>query len=562
MQTGKSTIKDIFGDTRIFNIPIYQRAYSWEVEDNLKDFLSDIVNQHQDRSYFLGSFLFHLNGSRGEFSVVDIVDGQQRLTTFIVFINSLIKKLITSSSSLVSNRTIRKYIRDDEFYRLETENEDNVFLHNVILDDGDLSSIDIKTNSQRLLLEAKIYFNAELDKLDIVTLEKVYKTTIDTDVLLYVVDKINTATQIFELLNDRGRKLTALESIKSFLMYNAGLVAQHPDQIIKNIQLEFAEIYRLVEKYEINDRDVLRYHNIAFESCPADFQEKPKEYIKLKITNLVNNPVAKNDALKEIRSYASRLKNSFKIYSCIQDDKYTNRNLAHLFMIGRVAPFYPVLMKVYQDKKDDLERLLQAINQFTFRASLVGLRSNGESYLYTRLRRNEDVIGLLQDFTQSNWWNINNRALEVVDYENYYEWLSKNSVRYILFSYENKLRHAKGFPLLTLKEYFSNQEREKLSIEHISAQRAKNVEYDDEFHEFYKHSIGNLVIDYVASNSSKGNKNTADKLEAFNIAPLMSQNEIDNVPCDWGNVESIKNYIKKREQMLKSFVLRHFHLTK
>lgn len=562
MQTGKSTIKDIFGDTRIFNIPVYQRAYSWEVEDNLKDFLSDIVNQHTERSYFLGSFLFHLNGSRGEFSIVDIVDGQQRLTTFIVFINSLVKKLIASSSGLVSNRTIRKYIRDDEFYRLETENEDNVFLHNVILDDEDISLIDIKTNSQRLLLEAKDYFNAELDKLDIATLEKIYKTTTNADVLLYVVDQINTATQIFELLNDRGRKLTDLESIKSFLMYNAGLVAQYPDQIIKNIQLEFAEIYRLVEKYEINDRDVLRYHNIAFESCPADFQEKPKEYIKSKITKLVNNPAAKDDALKEIRSYASRLKSSFKIYSCIQDDKHINRNLAHLFMIGRVAPFYPVLMKVYQDKKDDLDRLLQAINQFTFRASLVGLRSNGESYLYTRLRRNENVIGLVQDFTQSNWWNINNRALEAVDYENHYEWLSKNSVRYILFSYENKLRHEKGFPLLTLKEYFSTQEREKLSIEHISAQRAKNVEYDDEFHESYKHSIGNLVIDYVASNSSKGNKNTADKLEAFNLAPLMSQNEIDNVPCDWGNVESIKSYIKQRELMLKDFVLTHFQLTK
>ncbi|MGB0938529.1 MAG: DUF262 domain-containing protein [Colwellia sp.] len=561
MQTGKSTIKDIFGDTRIFNIPVYQRAYSWEVEENLKDFLSDIVNQHEDRSYFLGSFLFHINGSKNEFSIVDIVDGQQRLTTFIIFINALIEKLISNSSSLVSSRTIRKFIKDEEFYKLQTDNEDSVFLHSVILDDATVSVIDIKTNSQRLLLEAKNYFNTELDKLDIVNLEKIYNTATNADVLLYVVDQINTATQIFELLNDRGRKLTDLESIKSFLMYNAGLVSQNPDQIIRNIQLEFAEIYRLVEEYEISDRDVLRYHNIAFESCPADFQEKPKEYIKLKIAKLVNNPETKSEALKEIRSYATRLKNSFKIYSSIQDEKQINRNLAQLFMIGRVAPFYPVLMKIYKDKKEDLDRLLQAINQFTFRAALVGLRSNGESYLYTRLRRNEDVIELVQDFTKGNWWNINNRALEAVEYENHYEWLSKNSVRYVLFSYENKLRHAKGFPQLTLKEYFTTREREKLSIEHISAQRAKNVEYDDEFHESYKHSIGNLVIDYAASNSSKGNKNTADKLEAFKLAPLMSQNEIDGVPCDWGNVESIKSYIKHREEMMKDFVLTHFQLS-
>ena len=100
MRTGKSTVKEIFDGTRIFNVPIYQRAYSWEVEDNLKDFLADIVNQHPDRTYFLGSFLFHIQGQRNEFTVIDIVDGQQRLTTFLIFINVLIRNLLMKSSSL------------------------------------------------------------------------------------------------------------------------------------------------------------------------------------------------------------------------------------------------------------------------------------------------------------------------------------------------------------------------------------------------------------------------------------------------------------------------------
>ena len=113
---------------------------------------------------------------------------------------------------------------------------------------------------------------------------------------------------------------------------------------------------------------------------------------------------------------------------------------------------------------------------------------------------------------------------------------------------------------MTIKEYETNKNREKLSIEHISAQRAKNVEYDDEFHERFKHSIGNLVIDYAASNSSKGNKNTNDKLTAFNLAPLMSQNEIDEVTCDWTDVSSIKEYILCREMRLKDFILTHFQI--
>ena len=102
---------------------------------------------------------------------------------------------------------------------------------------------------------------------------------------------------------------------------------------------------------------------------------------------------------------------------------------------------------------------------------------------------------------------------------------------------------------------------EKLSIEHISAQRAKNVKYDDEFNERFMHSIGNLVIDYTASNSSKGNKNTKDKLQAFNLAPLMSQNEIDEIECDWENVDSIKTFIKVREEKLKLFIKNNFKLS-
>lgn len=561
MQTGKSTVKDIFDGTRIFNVPIYQRAYSWEKEDNLRDFLSDIVNQHPDRSYFLGSFLFHINGNRNEFLVIDIVDGQQRLTTFVIFINILIQKLIEKSSNLVSGRTKRIFVKDDDVFKLETSNEDCAFLHNIVL--SQTESKDIKTNtlSQRLLLDAKEFFTKELKKYDLTILEKIYTTSTNADVLLYVVDKINTATQIFELLNDRGRKLTDLESIKSFLMYNAGLVSSNPDQIIKNVQTDFSEIYRILEKWEINDRDVLRYHTIAFEGCPADYQEKPKEFIKNKIIKLVCTENSKKEAINEIQNYSSRLKNSFVIYSQIQEDKNNEYNLSQLFMIGRVAPYYPALLRVYKEQRDKFSDLIKIINRFTFRASLVGLRSNGESYLYTKLRNNEDVIKLVDSFTSDNWWNINHRAVEVVEYENYYEWLSKNSVRYILFSYENMLRSKKGFPLLGMREYFTSIDREKLSIEHISAQRAKNVEYDDEFNERFMHSIGNLVIDYTASNSSKGNKNTKDKLQAFNLAPLMSQNEIDEIDCNWGNVDSIKTFIKEREEKLKLFIKNNFKLS-
>ena len=82
---------------------------------------------------------------------------------------------------------------------------------------------------------------------------EIFSILIEADVILYVVNKISDATQIFELLNDRGKKLTDLEGIKSFLMYRIGCLnlKDNGDQSIDAIQNNFSSIYRKIEKYGI-----------------------------------------------------------------------------------------------------------------------------------------------------------------------------------------------------------------------------------------------------------------------------------------------------------------------
>ena len=556
MQTGKSTVKTIFDGTRIFNVPIYQRSYSWNKE-NLQEFLTDLVNQYKDRKYFLGSFLFHINGTRDEFTVIDIVDGQQRLTTFIIFIQALLKKLVEKNSLLVSQRTQRIFIIDEDVYKLELSNEDTSFLHNYILSDYALDKIKTNTPSQSLLLESKIFFTEELNNLEIEILEKIYQTSTEADVLLYVVEEINSATQIFELLNDRGKQLTDLEAIKSFLMYNIGLVSKNPNQLIKNIQSSFGEIYRLIEQNELNEKDILRYHTIAFEGSDED----AKKYIKTKVQYLMKTEPSEM-VIKTITDYAIKLKESFEIFVEIQQLKPVNFELSKLFMIGRIAPFYPILMRVRKDDKHLFDDLLKNINSFTFRASLIGLRSNAESQINNSLRNNtlSDIVNLTKTITVDNWWNINERAKETLTSKYIYQSLGNNILKFILFSYENSLRQKKGFPLLGYNEYFTENEREKLNIEHITAQKAKGLQFDIDFEENYLHNIGNLVIDCKASNSSKGSRNTEDKMNAYQAAPIMSQNELDNINCNWQDLVSVKLYINNREAILKNFIKEQFGL--
>ena len=79
-------------------VPNYQRAYSWDTDssDNnpkqVNTFLSDLqdyVKSHSSTPYYFGHFLFEERGT----SEYAIIDGQQRLTTTVIFISALCRRL-------------------------------------------------------------------------------------------------------------------------------------------------------------------------------------------------------------------------------------------------------------------------------------------------------------------------------------------------------------------------------------------------------------------------------------------------------------------------------------
>jgi hypothetical protein len=76
-------VKDLFGEKFFFSIPIYQRPFSWTIEnfDLLFDDIAGAFDNQQDE-YFLGSILLQ----ETEKNIYDIVDGQQRLTSLALLL--------------------------------------------------------------------------------------------------------------------------------------------------------------------------------------------------------------------------------------------------------------------------------------------------------------------------------------------------------------------------------------------------------------------------------------------------------------------------------------------
>ena len=85
-------LKELFQEN--YHIPIYQRPYEWE-EKNIDDFLTSITDGYKEmkeegldsKPVFFGTI--QVNDENGDGNKLDIVDGQQRLTTFILLIDIL-----------------------------------------------------------------------------------------------------------------------------------------------------------------------------------------------------------------------------------------------------------------------------------------------------------------------------------------------------------------------------------------------------------------------------------------------------------------------------------------
>lgn len=561
MQEGKLKFRDIFDGDKIFEIPEYQRAYTWE-EKQLTDFLNDLKEQHPDKPYFFGTFLFHEAGEIDEFTKIYIVDGQQRITTSIIFIKVILDLLKDKGQE--KKKIYRRYIEDDEIFKLNTSNNDNAFFHTYIMSNN--IPADFDTKSQIRLLDAKRFFQTEVNKLHTDVIEQLLQKLENSFVLVHTVSKKSDAAQVFELINDRGKRLTDLEAIKSFLMYQISIILTKSEQLLGDIENDFAKIYRKSESLEdlIKEDQILMYYVISSLNWTGEEFRDPKDFVK----RIINKANSDDNKIKLIKEIGKQLKESFEIIEKIVNNSIDAPEIDNLLMLNRIANFYPLLMSSFKyDKSNDKNNyrgIASLAELYAFTSLVAGKRADtGVKYFYELARdfKGDFVIlcNNIKTIFRENWWRIISLFKENVPNIDFYDGVTK----YILFKYENYLRKQKGFPVLTKKSFFENDSRLKLSIEHITAKKSKNLKFTEEFEESYLHNIGNLVIDTVASNSSKGNNVVDSKIKAYNLAPLISHNEIDNIvediskkdgSFDWNNLDDVKKFIEFRRERIKEFI--------
>ena len=134
IEADKICVKNLFAEPYWFRIPYYQRSYLWQ-NDNVRDLLDDLwfaFENDPEREYFMGALVLDKEDeylSDGEkYTVYDIIDGQQRLTTFMI-VMSVLRDLFYQNQDMDGVEILKRalYQKESFFTLCFLQNDLNTF---------------------------------------------------------------------------------------------------------------------------------------------------------------------------------------------------------------------------------------------------------------------------------------------------------------------------------------------------------------------------------------------------------------------------------------------------
>lgn len=264
----EKTIQSLLSSQKEFIIPRFQREYSWE-EKQYKEFFEDILNELSivdnkvvPSQYFLGTMVFVGDFSDSSYKEMQVVDGQQRLTT-ITILFSAIADIFNELGEINLQQSIFKYIMfiDDnaELKRVLKTNTSYPFFADYIQRINKGVKTEPNTDEELLIYETYSYFKDYLSK------EKLYKKLIEKkqdkgikdiyylDILKAIRDQVlgcqlvtittknkSDSYKLFEILNAKGMNLAYIDLIKNTIFES--LSAEEPSDFAYDKWKEMKEI--------------------------------------------------------------------------------------------------------------------------------------------------------------------------------------------------------------------------------------------------------------------------------------------------------------------------------
>lgn len=502
----EKTVRNLFdGDQSFIFIPKYQRPFSWN-RDNAEKFYSDIFKDElikTKKDYFLGSIL--LNRPNNE--TLEVVDGQQRITTISLFFLSLFLLFREKNPESIESADFYKFIKKGAFNQkkniLTLSRSNNDFYNQLISTDSisSLKKTDVSSESKsnKNILEILLYFIEEIDRnkntdinLENKRLEELYHHICNNVFFITITTQdYKQASKLFEVLNNRGTDLTESDLIRNYLLSKAeeqGFIdgITNWEDFEKSIGLDNLEQF-------------FRYSSLLISQNDSTYE---------RITEFTDGGSSKTslDFFKKLSSVYLQIL-SPSSYAEIEE----NADLLDELNILNATQVRSVLLAAYESyTKEEVLELIKYLVKLTFRYSTIcGFNPNKLESKYSELAYSiyknkktlEESINELEELNPTE----NQFKLSFLSKE----FKNTKVPRYILEKIEDKISSGeKGINL------------DFVHLEHIMPKKIDKWENEDphylkDTYNDYVNNIGNMVLLSQKINTSVKNSLFNDKKNKY-----------------------------------------------
>jgi hypothetical protein len=408
MKPFSRSIFDLFDGKRRYEVPLFQRQYVWKLEDHWEPLWEDIERKFIQRlngvlstPHFLGAMVLDQRRVYGNAVPVQLViDGQQRLTTFQIFLSAY-RDVCGAEGQQAYAEECARYLHNTgimdnekvERYKLWPTNLDRKQFVDVV-DSGSRAELDrrhplVRRKYQRKpdprprMVECYLYFYEQL--VGFLKSEE-YRQPIPERVAL-MHEALRGALQvvtvelegdddpqvIFETLNARGEPLLPSDLLRNFIFLRAAQRNEPQEQLYEEYWLPFdEEFWRTLEKQGrlLRPRsDIFLQHYLTLhrrqESLIAHLYNEYKDWIK---------------AANPFPTVKAELVNLSRYRGYFQELARPELNTA----IGRFSAFlgifdlstvYPLVLGIMGAgvAEDELAGMLQDLESYIFRRAVCEL---------------------------------------------------------------------------------------------------------------------------------------------------------------------------------------------
>jgi len=484
---------------RLFKIPEYQRAYSWlsKQRDDLFRDIEKVFTSDTDSTHFMATIVGLRRKKKriasDEFLEIEVVDGQQRLTTLTILLKALSNQL-KADDTRHAEEIDSLLVKGDDLALLVTNHDMNHifadYLREGVIPTGKTLNTSADQNIIDAIAECEQFvkaWTAQPSK-KLIELYSIIKNRLY--VIFFEIEDEGIVYTVFEVLNTRGLDVTWFDRLKSLLMavvFEAGSKSTKQDTVAELHRL-WTDIYRaLGMRWQSLNKETVRFAGtLRSPNAPARPLSE-EDAVEVLVTGCKGSPKKVVDCSKwllKVTETESRLLNNHRVVAV------TRIVQARLLAVAILLRDFP---------ENDERRLLRAWENVTFRIYGLGrfdARQRVGDYVRLAWRvtneklNPETIIEQLKALGEEETFSINSVVKELYNKNCYKDW--SEELRYFLYRYEEFLAKKAG---QNVNQGMWNRiwgDDPSKSIEHIFPQSRGSD--NPATKGIYIHRLGNLMM--------------------------------------------------------------------